>query len=147
MRTGHSLTVCRGGGPCQGVSLPGGVLPAGRGSPTRGVSLLGVLLARGGCQGGLLARGFSLSRGVLPARGGGLAARGGSPCQGGLPARGVLPAGDPPVNRMTDTSKNITLATTSLRPVTKFCDRNKYTEEVNFIFHYFSDRFWRNKTD
>ena len=66
--------------------------------------------------------------------------RGGSPCLGvSLPGR-VLPAGGfsllgvslpggllggegfslletPPVNRMTDTCKNITLATTSLRPV------------------------------
>ena len=41
---------------------------------------------------------------------------GGGVCSGG----GGIPActeADPPVNRMTDTSKNITLATTSLRPV------------------------------
>ena len=117
MRTGRSLTVCRrGGSPCQGglfargVSLLGGFLPGGlpaRGVlRTRGVSLPGGSPCWGGspCQGGLLARG-------------------GSPCRGGLlarwdlPAGGVLPAGDPPVDRITDTSKNITLATTSLRPV------------------------------
>ena len=54
--------------------------------------------------------------GVLPARGG-------SAWSGGvLPAGGVclVPggfSGDPPVNRITDTCKSITLATTSLRPV------------------------------
>ena len=46
---------------------------------------------------------------------------GGSPCQvlgGCLPGPGGWLPGDPPVNRITHTSKNITLATTSLRPVT-----------------------------
>ena len=87
-----------GGSPCErggvlpargGVSLPGGVLPAGVVLPARGVSLPG---------------------GVLPARGGVL-----PPGEGG-----VLSA---PVNRMTNRCKNITLATTSLRPVTRpnFC--------------------------
>ena len=56
---------------------------------------------------------------------------GGSPCQGGLLSRGVSLVGGSahggypsmhwgrpcPVNRMTDRCKNITLATTSLRPV------------------------------
>ena len=121
--------------PGEGVSpCKGGVLPGGG----------GVLAARGGVSlpGGLPARGVLLARGVslpwgspcpggLPAWGV-LLARGerGSPCQGVslpgeggvLPARrrpcqGVLSAGDPPVDRITDTSKNITLATTSLRPV------------------------------
>ena len=52
---------------------------------------------------------------------------GGSPCWGGLPGpggvlpdRGVLQRHPPPVNRITDTCKNITLATTSLRPVNIF---------------------------
>ena len=76
--------------------LGGGVLPAGGGSP---------------CQGG-----------VLPARGGFSLSRGGSPCQGGfsLPEGGF--SGEPPLwtEWMTDTCKNITLATTSLRPV-KIC--------------------------
>ena len=92
MCTGCSLTVWRG------------VLLAG-GSPCWGVSL----------PGGLLARGVLLAGG-LPA--GGILARG-SPCQG---VGGLLGGGfsllRPPVNRMTDTCKNITLATTSLRPVT-----------------------------
>ena len=122
MRAGRSLTVWRGGGgcfPCQGwISLPGGSSWRG-GSPCQ----------RGGspCQGGL-------RWGVLPARGslpgGGFSLPGGSPwwgafpCQGGLPGGGgFLPAGGfslletPPVNRMTNRCKNITLATTSLRPV------------------------------
>ena len=42
---------------------------------------------------------------------------GGSPCRWGvLPAQGGCPE-TPPVNRITHTCKNITLATTSLRPV------------------------------
>ena len=122
MRTGRSLTVCRRGSPCQGgspcpggVSLPGGLLARGV-LPARGV-----LLPRGSPWGGLLARGVSLPGGGPPCWGG-LLARG-SPCQGGLPAGGGLPARGvslpetPPVDRITDTSKNITLATTSLRPV------------------------------
>ena len=65
MRTGRSLTVCRGGGVCfPGVPSSGGV--------------------------------------------------------GGIPA---CTEADPPVNRITDTSKNITLATTSLRPVIKTVDQ------------------------
>ena len=61
--------------------------------------------------------GVSLPGGVLLAGGllaGGVSLPGGSSLPGG-----VLPAGDPPVDRITDTSKNITLATTSLRPVKK----------------------------
>ena len=57
----------------------------------------------------LLAGGVGLSL----AGGGALPARGGSPWQGGFSLA------DPPVNRMTDRYKNITLATTSLRPVIK----------------------------
>ena len=85
----------RGGG----FSLPGGW----GGSPCRGV-------------GGLPARGL----GVLG--GGGFSLPGGWGVQGGfsLPARGASLARDPPpVNRITHTCKNITLATTSLRPVMK----------------------------
>ena len=111
MRTGRSMTVCRGGllaggSPCWGVSLPGGgfFLPGGfpcqGGLPARGVSPLG----GPPCQGGLPARGGSHCRGVS--------------LRGDLPARGVLPARDPPMDKIIDTSKNITLATNSLRPVT-----------------------------
>ena len=95
MPTGRSLTVCcrllPGGGVCL---VPGGVLPDG-----------GVLPGPGGSawsQGG-----FCLVRAGVSAW-----------SQGGVclvPGGGSLET--PPVNRITDTCKNITLATTSLRPV------------------------------
>ena len=134
IRTGRSLTVCLGGGsacrggfsllgggrsPCRGVSLPGGppcqwggggILPAG------GPSLPGGSPCLGGspCQWG----------GILPAGGPSLPGRspclGGSPCQGGASLLGGFSLLEtPPVDRITDTSKNIALATTSLRPVIK----------------------------
>ena len=111
MRTGCSLTVCRS-------LVPGG------GSPWQGgLSLAGGLLGRGVSpwRGGLLGRGVSPWQGVLLGRGVS-PWRGGSPWQGGgLLGRGVsqhaLRQTPPPVDRITDTSKNITLATTSLRPV------------------------------
>ena len=82
--------------------------------------------AGGGLPGrGCLLPGGSPWQGVLPS--GGSPCRGGSPWQGGSPwwvvslAGGGIPACTeadlPPVNRMTDRCKNITLATTSLRPV------------------------------
>ena len=95
MRTGRSLTVC-----CS--LLPGGVPGPGGGSPW----------SRGGLPG---------PRGVCLVLGGGSPwSRGGSPCQGGfsLPGGGGGDRRPPPVNRITHTCKNITLATTSLRPVT-----------------------------
>ena len=83
------------------MCLPGGCAYQG-GVPTRGVYLSGGVPARGGaCRGG-----------SVPAQGGCVPARGGL-LLGGVPAGGCLP----PVNRMTDRCKNITLATTSLRPV------------------------------
>ena len=90
MRTGRSLTVCRGG-----FSLPEGGLPAG------GFSLL----VGSPCQGG-----FSLPGGVL-------LAGGGSPYWGVSLRGGFSLLETHPVDRITNTSKNITLATTSLRPV------------------------------
>ena len=109
MRTGRSLTVC-----CS--LLPGGSAWSG------GFSLVpGVLLGPGGgspwSRGGSpwSREGFSLvPGGVLPGPGGI------SPCWGGvcLVPGGCLPgpggfSRDPPlVNRITDTCKNITLATT-----------------------------------
>ena len=70
--------------------------------------------------------GVSACRGGFSLPGGGLPARGCSPCRGGSACRGGLPGPGgwgspepPPVNRITDTCKNITLATTSLRPVMK----------------------------
>ena len=58
-------------------------------------------------------RSLIVCRSLLPS---GVCSRGGV-CSlgGGIPA--CTEADTPPVNRMTDTSKNITLATTSLRPV------------------------------
>ena len=90
MRTGRSLTVCRG------CFLPGGVcLPPG------GASFLGGVLS---------------PRGVPPS------------CGGVLPSQGVVSQHalrqTPPVKRITHTSKNISLATTSLRPV-MIVDYNK----------------------
>ena len=135
IRTGRSLAVCLGGGgsACRGgFSLLGG----GR-SPCRGALPAGGSPCQGGppCQWG--------GGGILPA--GGPSLPGGSPCLGGSPCQwgGILPAGGPslpgrspcqggppcwggfslletpPVDRITDTSKNIALATTSLRPVIK----------------------------
>ena len=87
------------GSPClrgcllpEGVSATGGVLPAQGGLPT---------------QGGVCSRGVSAPRGVGSPHPGGFSMPGGSPC-----------LETPPVNRITHTCKNITLATTSLRPVT-----------------------------
>ena len=96
----------------------------------------GFSLVRGGSpwsRGGLLGPGgFSLVPGGLPGPEGGSPWSGGVAwSQGGLPGRGGSPwsrgggspwsrggfSEDPPVDRITDTCKNITLATTSLRPV------------------------------
>ena len=68
--------------------------------------------------GGLHAGGVvSGPRGVsMP--GGGVWSLGGLHAQGGVWSRGGSPCQTPPLNRMTNSSKNITLATTSLRPVT-----------------------------
>ena len=83
-----------------GVSAPGGLVPGG--------------LLRGGCSGGVWSRrrGVSALGGLVQ---GGCLLWGGSPCLG---EGGFSLPGDPsPVNRITHTCKNITLATTSLRPV------------------------------
>ena len=79
----------------------------------------GCLPGPGGCLPGLggvcLVRGVSAWSGGVSAWSGGSAwSRGGSPCPGG---GGFSLPGDPPVNRITYTCKNITLATTSLRPL------------------------------
>ena len=150
-RTGRSVTVCcsllRGGGgfslpgPGGGFSLPGpeggsggfslpgpgggGVLPARSwgDSPYQvpgGFSLPGPWGGSSSCQ--VPGGGFSLPGprgGVLPAR-----SRGGLPVRGGGAARRP-----PPVNRITHTCKNITLATTSLRPVSISC------EQCEQLFH------------
>ena len=140
MRTGRSLAICQNLLP-GGMSAPGGWgwglllgLSVSGGSALKGVCSQGGLLSRGSAlkgvcsQGGLLSRGSALGDvcfpggcllpgvGVGSAPGGcllsGVCSQGGS----GIPA--CTEADPPPVNRITDTSKNITLATTSLRPVT-----------------------------
>ena len=78
-----------------GVSGPGGVWPGGA-----------CLVPGGGC----------LAWGVSGLGGGGVWSWGG----GMSGPRGVPGQVLPPVNRMTDRCKNITLAKTSFRPVTKF---------------------------
>ena len=110
-----------GGSAWSGGGLPG---PGGGFLPAQG---WGVSAWSGGVLPAWGWSAWSPGGGFLPAQawvGGCLPGPGGgSPCLGGsalfrgvLPARGGLP-GDPPVNRITDTCKNITLATTSLRPV------------------------------
>ena len=104
MRTGHSLTACRslipGGGGCL---LLGGVCSGGDGV----------------CSGGMVSAPGGAASGGVSAPGGvcfwGVSAPGGCLLPGGIPA--CTEADPPTVNRITDTSKNITLATTSLRPV------------------------------
>ena len=85
--------------------IPVGCVPAAR-RPYSGVCVPGGVSAWSG--GGLPGPG-----GVLPVQGGSPSWAGVLPVQGGF----SLP-GDPPMDRITDTCKNITLATTLLRPVT-----------------------------
>ena len=137
MRTGCSLTVCwslvpGGGYLLWRVSALGGCLIP------RGCLLLGGVCSWGDvCSGGVSAPGGCLFLGGVFSRGSGVCSRGSGVCSGGwgwvsapggVCSQGVsasrgcgIPActeaDTPPVNRITDTSKNITLATTSLRPV------------------------------
>ena len=91
MRTGRSLTVCRS------------LLPGGGGCLLWWVStLVGCLLRGVSAPGGCLLRACLLLGGCLLPR-------------GGVVSQHALRQTPPPVNRITDTSKNIT--TTSLRPV------------------------------
>ena len=107
MRTGRLLTVCLSVLPEGGCLLPGGMSARGGWCLLRGGDVCsgggGFLTAWGGVLPG---RGVSAPRGVLPRQGGCL-----------LPGGVSLPGDPPPVNRITHTCKNITLATTSLRPV------------------------------
>ena len=147
MRTGCSLTVCHsllllggsvpGGVWSGGCLLPGGCLLLGD------VCSGGCLLTGGVCSGGCLLMGVSANGGVCSKGGvcsGGCLLRGcllwrecllpGGVCSGGCQLWGMsAPRGvsgieacteadtPPPVDRITDACKNITLATTSLRPV------------------------------
>ena len=104
MHTSCSLTVC-----CS-------VLPGG-----------GVCLVRG------VPGGSAWSWGGLPGPGGVLLGpRGLSLVPGGLPGPGGSPE-IPPVNRITDTCKNITLATTSLRPVIMWGLLYVYSGDTHFV--------------
>ena len=114
----------------QGVSAPGGclLLGGGGGCLLGGCLLWGCLLwgvsAQGSvCSGGCLLWGGVCSRGCLLGGvcswggcllQGGVCSQGGTCCQGGVCSRGVYPrmywGRHPPVNRITDTCKNITLA-------------------------------------
>ena len=111
MRTGRSLTVCHRGVCSWGVCFWGGGLLLGVCSRGVGVSALGGVV----CSLGVSAPGRVCSGGCL--------------LLGGVCSQGVLLPGvvsqhalrqTPSVDRITDTSKNITLATTSLRPVIMF---------------------------
>ena len=114
MRTGRSLTVCRSLLPGGDVSAPGGMCLLPGGFCSGGVSAPG-----GVCSWGcLLPGGVSAPRGGV-CSGGCLLPRGSAPRGGWYPA--FTKADTPPVNRMTDRCKNITLATTSLRQVINFC--------------------------
>ena len=101
-------------------SLTGGVCSRGAGGSAVG----GAVSAPGGCLlWGVSAPGGSVPGGSDPGGvcllGGGVSASGGMSAPRGVCAAGGLPQTCPPVNRMTNRCKNITLATTSLRPVTK----------------------------
>ena len=105
------------GGGCllAGVSAPGGeCLLQGDG----GFCFLGGWVSASWGDGCLLLGGGVCSWGEVSASGQGVCSRGGwGVCsQGGICSRTL-----PPVNRITDTSKNIALATTSLRPVKTAC--------------------------
>ena len=124
MRTGHSLTVCRSllpGGGGGWVSAPGGVSAPEGSAPGEGVSAWGCLLLGGVCSWGVSAPGGVCSWGVS-ALGGcclllGVCSWGGCLLPGGCGIPACTEADIPPVDRMTDRCKNITLATTLLRPV------------------------------
>ena len=96
MCTGRSLTVCRS------------LLPRGGGS----------VCSQGGvCSGGMSARGCPAPGGVSALGGWGVCSEGGSAPRGGCGIPAHTEPDPSPVNRITDTSKNLTLATTSLRLV------------------------------
>ena len=138
MRTGRSSTVCwsllpgGGGSPPRwgggDVSAPRGAVCSGGGGGWGGCLLWGK--GQGGVSllGGVCLLPGGLLRGVSASGGWGCLLPGGCPLQrgpllGGVCSRGVVSQHalrqTPPVNRMTDRCKNITLATTSLRSVKK----------------------------
>ena len=128
MHTSHSLTVCLslllgGGGLLLGGCLLGGLLP-GWCLLLGGVSFFGVPPSGGGASlgcasflGGLLLGGVPSSWGSV--LGGGVSLPRGVSLAEGVSQHALRQTTPPPpVNRITHSCKNITLATTSLRPVT-----------------------------
>ena len=143
MRTGRSLTVCRS-------LLPGGVSAQG-GVCSGGVSALGSVCSEGCvCSGGVCSGGCLLG-GVYS---GGLL-RGGCLLWGVSAPGGVVwypsmhwSRQPPSVNRMTNRCKNITLATTSLRPVKrlKWENVNCFLQFHRCVWHSrnYLHMLWRN---
>ena len=143
MRTGRSLTVCRGAPAWGGCLLPGGgcLLPGGGCLlPRESVLLQWVCLPRGGRGAGCLLlgdrgsvcfQGVSASGGCLPV---GVSAFG--PAGVCFWSWGVyIPAGngaDTPCGQ-THTCQNINLATTSLRPVKNYVTIMFHKMVLNFI--------------
>ena len=116
---------------------------------SEGGLLGGGCLLWGFCFRGCLLLGGVCSRGVSAPGGsalGAVSALGGVSSQGGVCSGGLCMLGyqTPSVNRMTNRCKNITLATTSLRPVTRqiynthccsdrlFCDNFEVILTINF---------------
>ena len=146
MRTGRSLTV-------SWSLLPGRVSALGVGGVCSWWRLLPGGVCSGWCllPGGMSALGGVCSQGCLLW---GVSAPEGCLLPGGVSALGVSAPGEclflgdcgipacteadtPPVNRMTNRCKNITLATTSLRPVKKDPNCSIVTSFTNHYFHYF----------
>ena len=109
------------------MSAPGGCLLQGVSAPGEVSAPRGSVSAPGGCllQGDVCSRGVSAPGGVVCSwrvSAWGCLLTGclllGGVCSGGVVSQHALRQTLPPVNRMTDRCKNITLATTSLRPVT-----------------------------
>ena len=139
---------CPVGVPAQGVYLPRGVYLS------RGCTCLGGCVPaqeEGTCPGGggwcglpeqgvhsCPGGGYTCPGGRYTCPGGGVPANRGAPARGAVPALGVCTWGylpryslpRPPVNRMTDRCKNITLSQTS------FAGGNKFSKKVT------SDRDW-----
>ena len=127
-------SACRGGGGGGGFSMPG----VGWGGRRGGVWSGGVLHAGGvWCLG--RGGGFSMPGGCLVWRGGGFSMLGGgggvwsgggfSMPGGGVSGPGGSPCQTPPVNRMTNRCKNITLAKISVSAGNKIM---QYTFSINF---------------
>ena len=115
------------GVPARGDTCPGRCTC--QGVPARGRYLLGGVPAQGGCTcwrvyllGGVPAGGYTCHGVYLPR---------GCTCPGGVPAKGIVScpgtAPPPPVNRMTERCKNITL------PQTSFAG-GKYMKELKLVY-------------